>query len=302
MLRINASGERCLGDFTFDFFWQHKGSRLDMDQTVSGISFRRMVQALRQGETIEIVGDAGSRLGSSLGVDLLRLGGKGGPLEGTGKIIVDGNVGSHMGISMQRGAIYVSGEIKSPLGNVLQVPSDLTGYRKFVSATEILEKGLTVLQPNTADKNGLTIRDGILRDTLGARNPLDKTIHLQGNAGMSTGILMRSGLIVVMGDAGQNTGVLMQGGRIVVRGRCGDFTGTEMRGGEILVEGDAGSFTCARMRGGVVYARVGKSVPPVCLQMPSSQELSAIAMALKIPMMHAMMYRKMSLPNDDKIR
>ncbi len=302
MLRINASGERCLCDFTFDFFWQHNGSRLDMDQTVSGISFRRMVQALRQGETVEIMGDAGSRLGSSLGVDLLRLGGKGGPVEGTGKIIVDGNVGSHMGISMLRGAIYVSGEIKSPLGNVVQVQSDMTGYRKFVSATEILEKGLTVLEPNTADKNGLTICDGILRDTLGARIPTDKTIRLQADAGMSTGILMRSGLIVVLGDAGQNTGVLMQGGRILVRGRCGDFTGAEMRCGEILVEGDAGSFTCAHMRGGAVYARVGKPLPPVCVQMPSSQELSAIAQALKIPMLHAMMYRKMSLPNDDKIR
>ncbi|MDD2835378.1 MAG: tributyrin esterase [Methanothrix sp.] len=302
MLRINASGERCLCDFTFDFFWQHNGSRLDMDQTVSGISFRRMVQGLRQGETVEIMGDAGSRLGSSLGVDLLRLGGKGGPVEGTGKIIVDGNVGSHMGISMLRGAIYVSGEIKSPLGNVVQVQSDMTGYRMFVSATEILEKGLTVLEPNTADKNGLTICDGILRDTLGARNPTDKTIRLQADAGMSTGILMRSGLIVVLGDAGQNTGVLMQGGRIVVRGRCGDFTGAEMRRGEILVEGDAGSFTCAHMRGGAVYAREGKPLPPVCVQMPTSQELSAIAQALKIPMLHAMMYRKMSLPNDDKIR
>ncbi len=295
MMLIDASGERCLCDFTFDFFWQHKGSRLDMDQTVSGISFRKMVQALRQGETVKIVGDAGSRLGSSLGVDLLRLGGKGGPVEGTGKIIVDGNVGSHMGISMLRGAIYVSGEIKSPLGNVLQVQSDLTGYRKFVSATEILEKSLTVLEPNTADKNGLTICDGILRDTLGARNPTDKTIRLQDDAGMSTGILMRAGRIEVLGDAGQNTGVLMQGGRIVVRGRCGDFTGAEMRRGEVMVGRDAGSFTCAGMRGGVVYAREGKPVKPVCVQMPSSQELAAIAQALKIPMLHAMMYCKMSL-------
>jgi len=301
MLRIDALGEKCLCDFTFDFFWQHKGSRLDMDQTVSGISFRKMVQALRQGETVEIVGDAGSRLGSSLGVDLLRLGGKGGPVEGTGKIIVDGNVGSHMGISMLRGAIYVSGEIKSPLGNVVQVQSDMTGYRKFVSATQILEKSLTVLEPNTADKNGLTICDGILRDTLGARNPTDKTICLQADAGMSTGILMRSGLIVVKGDAGQNTGVLMQGGRIVIRGKCGDFTGIEMRRGEIIVGHDAGSFTCARMRGGAVYARDAKSLPPIMVQMPSSQELSAIAQALKIPMLHAMMYRKMCLPNSDKI-
>ena len=295
MLRIHASGERCLCDFTFDFYWQHQGRRLDMDQTVSGISFREMVQALRRGETVEILGDAGSRLGSSLGVDLLRLGGTGGPIEGTGKIIVDGNVGSHMGISMLRGAIYVSGEIKSPMGNVVQVHSDLNGYRKFVSVTETLEKSLPVLEPNTVDKNGLTICDGILRDTLGARNPTDKTVLLQGDAGMSTGILMRAGRMEVLGDAGPNTGVLMRGGRIVVRGRAGDFTGAEMRGGEILVVGDAGSFTCARMRGGAVYAKEGKSVPPARAQMPSSHELAALAKDLKIPMLHAMMYRKMCL-------
>jgi formylmethanofuran dehydrogenase subunit C len=295
MLRIHASGERCLCDFTFDFFWQHQGSRLDMDQTVSGISFREMVQALTRGGTVEILGDAGSRLGSSMGVDLLRLGGKGGPIEATGKIIVDGNVGSHMGISMLRGAIYVSGEIKSPLGNVVQVKSDLTGYKKFVSCTEVLEKSLPVLEPNTSDENGLTICDGILRDTLGARNPTDKTVRLQGDAGMSTGILMQAGRIEVMGDAGQNTGVLMQGGRIVVRGRSGDFTGAEMRGGEILVEGDSGSFTCARMRGGAVYAKEAKSVPPVRMQMPGSLELADLAKTLKIPMLHAMMYHKMCI-------
>jgi formylmethanofuran dehydrogenase subunit C len=297
MLQINASGEKCLCDFTFDFFWQHKGSRLDMDQTVSGVSFRRMVQALRQGETVRISGDAGSRLGSSLGVDLMRLGGNGGPVEDTGKIIVDGDVGSHMGISMLRGAIYVSGEIKSPLGNVVQAPSDMTGYRKFVSATESMEKGLAILEPNVALESGLTICDGILRDTLGARNPTSKTIHLEGDAGMSTGILMRSGLIEIEGDAGQNTGVLLQGGRIVVSGRCGDFTGAEMRGGEIIVGGDAGSFACARMRGGAVYARNAKCLPPARVQMPSTQELSAIARALNVPLMHAMMYQKMCLPD-----
>jgi formylmethanofuran dehydrogenase subunit C len=295
MLQIHASGEKCLCDFTFDFYWQHQGSRLDMDQNVSGVSFRRMVQALSQGETVKIMGDAGSRLGASLGVDLLRLGGKGGPIEAAGKIIVDGNVGSHMGISMQRGAIYVSGEIKSPLGNVVQVQSDLTGYKKFISVTEALEKSMQVQEPNTADKNGLTISDGILRDTLGARNPTDKTVRLQGDAGMSTGILMRSGLIEVIGNAGPNTGVLMLGGKIVIRGRAGDFTGAEMRGGQILVEGDAGSFTCARMTEGAVYAKESKPVPPVRMHLPSSCELSALAQALKIPILHAMMYRKLCL-------
>ena len=293
MLKIRASGERCLCDFTFDFYWQHKGSRLDMDAEVDGISFRRMVEALRQGETVKILGDAGSRLGSSLGVDLLRLGGNGRVIESTGRIIVDGDAGSHMGISMQRGAIFVSGEIKPPLGNVVQVKSDLSGYRKFVSATEVLEKSISVLDPNECDKDGLTIHDGILRDTIGARNPTGKIIRLCGDAGMSTGILMCSGIVEVLGNAGSNTGALMQGGRIVVHGRTGDFSGVQMKGGEIIIEDDAGSFACARMKGGAVYAKAGKPVPPAKMQTPDGSEQAMIAKSLEIPMLYAMMYRKL---------
>lgn len=295
MLNIQASGERCLGDFTFDFYWQHQGSRLDKDQTVSGISLRQIVEALHQGETIKITGDVGSRLGSSLGVDLIRLGGKGGPIETTGKIVVDGNTGNRMGISMLRGSIYVSGRVDAPLGNVIEVESDLTGYKKFVSATEALEKGIKVLEPNILDERGLIIDDGILRDTLGARNPTGKTVRLQGDAGMSTGILMSSGQIEVLGDADRNTGVLMRGGRIVVRGNTGDFTGAEMRGGEVFIEGDAGSFTCARMRGGAVYAKEGKPLPPARAQMLNSSEQIKVAKALQIAPLYAMMYLKFGL-------
>ncbi len=295
MIEIQASGEKCLGDFTFDFYWQHQGSRLDKDQTVSGISFRRIVEALSQGETIRILGDVGSRLGSSLGVDLLRLGGKGGPIETTGKIVIDGNVGSRMGISMLRGMIYVTGRVESPLGNVIEVESDLTGYRKFVSITEALEKGIGVLEPNILDKCGLIIRDGVLRDTLGARNSADKAVRSQGDAGMSTGILMRSGQIVVLGNADRNTGVLNQGGSIVIRGKAGDFTGAEMRGGEVFVEGDAGKFTCARMRGGAVYEKEGKPVPPARARLLSSSEQVRVAKILEQAPIYAMMYRKFSL-------
>jgi formylmethanofuran dehydrogenase subunit C len=295
MLQIQASGERCLGDFTFDFYWQHQGSRLDRNQTVSGISLQQIVTALCQGETVKISGDVGSRLGSSLGVDLISLGGKGGSIETTGSIVVDGNVGRRMGISMLRGLIYVSGRVEAPLGNVIEVESDLTGYRKFVSVTEALERCIKVLEPNILEESGLIIADGILRDTLGARNPTDRTVRLQGDAGMSTGILMGAGQIEVLGDADRNTGVLIRGGRIVVRGSTGDFTGAEMRGGEVFVEGDAGSFTCARMRGGAVYAREGKPLPPARVQLLSPSEQIKVARVLQLAPLHAMMYRKFGL-------
>jgi len=295
MLIIQASGEKCLCDFTFDFYWQHQGARLSMDQTVDGISLRQMVQALRRGEEVRFRGDVGSRLGSSLGVDLVRLGGKGGAIEGTGSVIVDGDVGRRMGISMLRGAIYVSGRIEEPLGNVIEVDSDRTGYRKFVSITEALEKGLDVLPPNQMEQEGLMIEDGIIRDTLGARNSIPRTIQLEGDAGMSTGILMRSGQIIVEGGAQENTAVLLRGGRIVVKGSTKDFTGAEMRGGEVLIEGDAGRFTCARMVGGAIYARQAQPLPPAGRHPLSPAERSMLARALELSPVQALIYSRFGL-------
>lgn len=295
MIEIEAFGESCLCDFTFDFYWQHQGSRLNPDKTLSGISFRQMVGALKRGETVRIKGDAGSRLGSSLGVDLVKFGGKGGPIPGTGKIVVDGDVGRRMGIGMLQGAIYVSGGIEPPLGNVIEVQTDLTGYRKYISLTEALEHRLHVLGPNIESERGILVADGIIRDTAGARNTVDREIRIKGDAGMSTGILMRSGLIEVSGSAGSNTGVLMRGGRIVIRGSIGDFTGEEMQGGEIFIGESAGSFACAKMKGGAIYAKKGKPLPPAKMQMLSSTEQTAVARVLGISPLYAMMYYRLGI-------
>jgi formylmethanofuran dehydrogenase subunit C len=300
-MEIIASGESCLCDFTFDFYWQHQGSRLDPDRafcstnSMQSISFRQMVEALKKGETVMIKGDAGSRLGSSLGVDLAKLGGKGGPIPRTGKIVVDGNVGSRMGISMLRGAIYISGSAEQPLGNVIEAETDLTGYRKYVSLTDALEHRLPVLGPNQQAERGILIADGILRDTVGARNTADREIRVKGDAGMSTGILMRSGLVDVAGSSGSNTGVLMKGGRMVIRGSTGDFTGAEMQGGEIFVGESAGNFACAKMLGGSIYAKKGKPLPPAKVQSLRPAEQTAVGRALGISPLYAMMYFRLGL-------
>jgi formylmethanofuran dehydrogenase subunit C len=301
LMEIIASGESCLCDFTFDFYWQHQGSRLDPDRSFCGtssgqsVSFRQMVEALKKGETVRIKGNAGSRLGSSLGVDLVKLGGKGGPIPDTGKIVVDGNVGSRMGISMLRGAIYVSGNVEPPLGNVIEVETDLTGYRKYVSLTDALEHRMPVLGPNLQSERGIVIADGILRDTVGARNTADREIRIKGDTGMSMGILMRSGLVDVAGSSGSNTGVLMKGGRMVIRGSTGDFTGAEMQGGEIFVGESAGNFACAKMLGGAIYAKNGKPLPPARAHALRPAEQIAVARALGMSPLYAMMYFRLGL-------
>jgi formylmethanofuran dehydrogenase subunit C len=205
-----------------------------------------------------------------------------------------------MGISMLRGAVYVSGNVAHPIGNVIEVETDLSGYRKFVSITDALENSAalhntTALEPNTIDANMLLIRDGILRDTVGARMTKGGSISIRGNVGMSTGILMSSGLIDISGNSDRNTGVLMKGGRIVVRGNAGDFTGAEMHGGEIFIAGNAGSYICPKMKSGAVYAKDGRPVPPAMALTPKPAEIRDVAKVLGLNQMYAMMYKRFGL-------
>ena len=269
---------------------------MDPDGIVSGSLTRRdLVKALRRGDSVRIRGDVGGRLGSSLGVDLASLGGSGGPIESTGSIIVDGDVGPRIGISMIRGSIYVSGNVATPLGNVARVESDLTGYQKYVSITELLERGGEVCEPNFLEDYGLVLKDGLIRETLAARSRSKKALRVEGEAGMSAGILMRSGVLEILGDAGRNTGVLMRGGRVVVFGRCDDFTAAEMKGGEIFVAGDAGGYICAKMTGGLVYASRGKPIPPAKAQPLKGDEAALVSKVLRVTSFQAMMYRKFGL-------
>jgi formylmethanofuran dehydrogenase subunit C len=253
------------------------------------------VESLCRGDGVRIRGDVGGRLGSSLGVDLARFGGTGGTIEGAGSIIVDGDVGPRMGISMIRGSIYVSGNVATPLGNVAEVESDLTGYQKYVSITEILERGGGVCEPNLQGDGGLVLKDGLIRETLAARSRSARALRVEGDAGMSAGILMRSGLLEILGDAGRNAGVLMRGGRLVVFGRCEDFTAAEMRGGEIFVAGDAGGYICAKMTGGLVYASRGKPIPPAKAQPLKGDDAALVSKVLGLTSFQAMMYRKFGL-------
>jgi formylmethanofuran dehydrogenase subunit C len=295
MKEIQATGESCLCDFTFDFYWQHKGSRLNPEAKLKGATYRDLVEELKKGGEVRVHGDAGSRLGSSLGVDLQRLGGTGRPIEGVGCIVVDGDCGPRMGISMLRGSIYLSGRPTVPLGNVVEVETNRTGYRKYVSITEVLIRPQLVLAPNRLSKAEIVLCDSLLRETIGARSSSEKEIIVEGAAGMSAGILISAGIIRIKGDTERNTGVLMRGGRMVVRGSTGDFTGTQMQGGEIFVEENAGGFLGAKMRGGVIYAREGKPVPPAKAYPLGQEDSRRVSKALGVNPIHAMMYRKFCL-------
>ncbi len=256
----------CLCDFTYNFIWQ---SNFNPEGKIKeNITFKTLVEHLKNGGIVYIKGNVGKRSCSSMGVDLKYFGGSGGRIK-VGTVIVDGDVDTRFGISMLSGTVYINekNKIKEPMGNVIEVESDIKGYRKFISITEFVEyryREEKLLKPNKFDKNKgvLEINDKIKRDTVGARLNEDKTIIVNGDVDLSTGILMKKGRVIVNGNAGKNTGAVLNGGLVVINGNTNDFTGFEMKDGIIVVDGNAGKYLGAKKKGGVIYARKGKEIPP----------------------------------------
>lgn len=284
----------CLCDFTYDFYWQHMGERLSPSSIIphqkrTSYTYENLVSCLKRGEDVHIIGNAGKRLGSSLGVDLKFFGGTGRPLR-TGSIIVDGDVDTRMGISMVSGEIYVKGDVKQPLGNVLEVESERQGYRKYMSITGILREGLkeSLLPPNVLKEDELLIRDGLIRDTIAARLDSDKKVIVEGGAGMSAGILMKRGFLHVDGDAGMNTGVLLKGGMIIA-GNVGEFAGAYMNGGNLIIRGKAKGYVGANMKGGAIFYKgeaLAKTAPL------DGSDIKMLVRLLDITRVEAMMFKK----------
>lgn len=265
----------CLCDFTFNFHWQHKGEKLDPSWKVpnNDVSFGDIVEHLKQGKDIKILGNVGHRLCSSMGTDLVYFGGNGKELN-VGNVYVEGNVDTRMGISMTRGSLYIKGNIKEPVGNIVQVKSDVNGYKKFRSITDIMSNGLKNDSPMGFQLNGnqMIINDDMIKDTVGARLDVDGIITVNGNMDLSTGILMRRGSVRINGNTGKNTGALLNGGTVIVNGNTDDFTGIDMIKGNIIVNGDAGKFMAANKKNGNLFVHSGNPIPPTAQKSVNSSE------------------------------
>jgi formylmethanofuran dehydrogenase subunit C len=191
-----------------------------------------------------------------------------------GDIYVNGDVDTRMGISMTRGNIYVTGKVSEPMGNVVEVKSDVEGYKKFRSITDILSNGLKHDKPVgfQLNDNKLIIDDGTIKDTVGARLDQDVEVVVNGDVDLSTGILMRNGTVLINGNAGKNTGALLNGGKIVINGNTDDFTGIDMIKGCIIINGDGGKFMAANKKNGTIMAFKGSPIPPVSLRPVNPEE------------------------------
>ncbi len=255
----------CVCDFTYNFHWQHQGNKLDPTWKIPGTNytFGDLIEHLKNNGDVRINGDAGHRLCSSMGVDLQYFGGSGGDVP-VGDVYVEGDVDTRMGISMIRGSIYVKGDVKEPVGNVVRIKSNVKGYKKFISITDITMNNLKgyKIEGCRLEGNKLFINDGMVKDTVGARLNRGAEIVLDGNVDLSTGILMRNGTVQINGNAGKNTGALLNGGTVIINGDTDDFTAIDMISGTIIVNGNAGKFLAANKKKGKILAKKGSPIPP----------------------------------------
>ncbi len=285
-------------DYTFDFHWQN--NHLDPmsvvpDQSGTQFTYYDIVGALKEGRNIYIKGDVGARFAYSHGVDLKHSGGSGNPGY-AGRVFVCGNVGEEAGMGMVSGTLYVSGDVVEPLGNIIEVVSDMQGYKKFRSITDILCNGLgadtLVLNTFNEKERRLTLDDGIVRGTIGARCDCMASIIVEGDAYNGTGLLMRHGTITIKGDGGMNTGAHLSGGTVIVLGTVGEFAGAYMKGG-VLVFKNAKGYVGAEMKDGVIYSnKKVKTSPPSGKSKMKGKDSALIRNLLDIGRVESMLYNK----------
>jgi len=129
----------------------------------------------------------------------------------TGEIIIEGNVGMHLGEEMKGGKITVLGNADSWAGCMMK-------------------DGTIEIKGNAGDYIGAAYRGS----TKGMKNG---TIIIHGNAGNEVGCYMRKGLIKIYGEAGQFVGIHMKDGTILVKGNSQGRAGANMKGGKIVICG-----------------------------------------------------------------
>lgn len=128
-----------------------------------------------------------------------------------GRIILQGDVGLHLGAHMRGGEIIVHGSAGDYAGAHLQ------GGRIWIKANA----GHFVGAAYPGEKRGLN--RGI--------------IIVEGNAGRTIGARMRRGLIVVLGDVDDFAGANMIAGSVLVFGHLGKRAGAGMKRGSIVALG-----------------------------------------------------------------
>ncbi len=128
-----------------------------------------------------------------------------------GHVIVDGDVGMHLGEEMSGGSIVVSGNAGSWAGSQMKA-------------------GTIEIKGNAGNYIGAAYR-GSTKGMNGGK------VIIHGNAGHEVGCFMRNGLIKILGDVGIFVGIHMNNGTIFVQGNSQGRAGAQMTNGKIVLAG-----------------------------------------------------------------
>jgi len=128
-----------------------------------------------------------------------------------GQVIVDGDVGMHLGEEMSGGSIAVSGNAGSWAGSQMK-------------------DGTIEIKGNAGNYIGAAYR-GSTKGMNGGK------VIIHGNAGHEVGCFMRDGLIKILGDVGIFAGIHMNNGTIFVKGTSQGRAGAQMTNGKIILAG-----------------------------------------------------------------
>jgi formylmethanofuran dehydrogenase subunit C len=128
-----------------------------------------------------------------------------------GEVIVDGDVGMHLGEEMSGGSIVVSGNAGSWAGSQMK-------------------DGTIEIKGNAGDYIGAAYR-GSTKGMKGGK------VIIHGNAGHEVGCYMNNGLIKILGDVGIFAGIHMVNGTIFVQGTSQGRAGAQMTNGKIILAG-----------------------------------------------------------------
>lgn len=128
-----------------------------------------------------------------------------------GEIVVNGNVGMHLGKKMSGGKIVVNGNTEGWTGSqmkggLIEIKGDAGDYlgSPYRGSTVGMRKGKIIVHGNVGSDGAIYMKSGVIK------------IH--GNAGSFMGFRMTGGVIHVEKNAGTRLGACMTGGKIVVSG------------------------------------------------------------------------------------
>jgi formylmethanofuran dehydrogenase subunit C len=128
-----------------------------------------------------------------------------------GEIVVNGNIGMHLGEKMSGGKITVQG--------------DAAGW-----AGSGMKGGLIEIMGNAGDYLASPYRGSSVGMSKG-------TIIVHGSVGSDVAVFMKGGVIKVHGNAGPFLGFRMHGGTVHIEKNIGNRAGACMTGGKIVVSG-----------------------------------------------------------------